>query len=71
MNEWQQEKPKLQAGDIVAKLYDDAVNASMAFANGEMQHDEWSAEMRLIDQRLGIFGIRLDRPERFAKSGRV
>lgn len=52
---------------IIAKLVAEMDDANMRFASEEMQHDEWSAEMRRIDQKLSIFGLRLDRPERFGK----
>lgn len=72
MNDWQQttEAPKT-AGDIIAQLWEEMAEANLRFASGGMQHDEWAAEMRGIDQRLHIFGLALDRPERFAGRARV
>jgi hypothetical protein len=52
--------------DIIAELYAQTNDISMKYALDEIQHDEWSADMRRIDQKLSIFGMRLDRPERFA-----
>jgi hypothetical protein len=69
---WQQEHPK-SASDIVAMFVNQLLDVNMRYASDEIQHDEWSAEMRNIDQKLAIFGLRLDRPERFAikPSGRL
>lgn len=73
MEDWQQQEQQaempLHVPDIVGKLYADYVEANMQFAVGKLLTDQWAAEMRLIDQKLAIFGLRLDRPERFAKPG--
>jgi hypothetical protein len=69
MTEWQPETRPKSAGDILVSLFDQVADANLRFATGELQHDEWTAEMRLIDQKLAIFGLRLDRPERFSKPG--
>jgi hypothetical protein len=67
MTEWQQtEEVHKAASDIVASLFAQVGEINMRYAVDEIQHDEWAAEMRLIDQKLGIFGLRLDHPERFA-----
>lgn len=67
MTEWQPEEQPKAVMDILAALYGEINEVNMRFAIDEIQHDEWSAEMRRIDQKLTIFGLRLDHPERFLK----
>lgn len=73
MEAWNQDGQPKRADEIIVQLFEQIAEANLRFATGDMQHDEWTADMRDIDQKLSIFGLRLDRPERFAAkpSGRL
>jgi hypothetical protein len=66
---WQSDQQPKRVDEIIAQLFEELSQANMRYATDQIQHDEWSAEMRRIDQKLTIFGLRLDRPERFTKTG--
>ena len=71
MNDWQNEAPK-SAAEIVGTLLGNMSASNQAYALGDMDQASWAEDMRSIDQKLAIFGLRIDRPERFAaKAGRL
>jgi hypothetical protein len=69
MEEWQQQEQKKAAEDVVASLFGELTNTNMRYAIDEINHEEWCEAMRTLQRRLNIFGLGIDRPERFMKPG--
>jgi len=63
MDEWHKKTPE----EIVVALLIQMTDTNQRYALDEITHEVWADEMRSIDKKLGIFGLSIDRRERFAK----